>query len=70
MYTGLFVWLEQLHRGVASLPETLPESTIRAWHKGHPAEEHPAVGFTECTPDRRCEGCRFVLPSGLRPRRL
>jgi hypothetical protein len=66
MPSGFFVWLEQLRLGVASLPETLPASVIRTWHRGSPAEDHPAVGFHECIPWARCEHCRFVVPDGKR----
>lgn len=68
--TGFFVWLYQLQAGVASLPETIPENVIRLWHRGSPAEKHPAVGFMECIPWARCERCRFVVPDADRDWRL
>src|SRR5215470_17648482 len=50
MPSGFFVWLRQLSLGVASLPETLPECVIRAWHQGSPGKDHPAASFHECIP--------------------
>ena len=67
MYHGFLRWLLLLQEGAASLPETLPESVVRAWHRGQTFRPgNPSAEFRDCIPWTRCDDCLFVVPDGDR----
>lgn len=62
---GFMVWVGELHRGQAALPERLPRIVLETWRDFYrPSGGPPGQPSPWCPwPMWRCEDCLMVLPS-------